>query len=229
MMDPFQLVTSTNCSARRGFLCTLVFNISTNASKSMDKQGASGKLRHWRSRQIKVNRMSRSLSSMEKQVTKMDELLKEAQMELERMEKAIGEPTDANGKKYLELLLHGTQMLFPSALRLDNTTASLLINCAGGVILLKMKRCSEDSDTKVDKEMFDLTFEIYKAVSLVMTTELNEAFIVKHPTGSIYQISLTQSQMDNKVQGQTTMHTSSFHLSQHYIPLWKTTQLLMCR
>ncbi|XP_036819055.1 uncharacterized protein LOC118944393 [Oncorhynchus mykiss] len=92
-------------------------------------------------------------------------------------------------------------MLFPSALRLNNTTASLLINCAGGVILLKMKRCSEDSDTKVDEEMFDLTFEIYKAVSLVMNTELNEAFIVKHPTGSIYQISLTQSQMHNKVLG----------------------------
>nr|XP_046201047.1 polycystic kidney disease protein 1-like 2 [Oncorhynchus gorbuscha] len=201
MMDPFQLVTSTNCSAWRGYLCTLDLNLSANPSNSMDKQGASGKSRHWRSHQIKVNRMSRSLSSMENQVTNINMLLKEAQLELERMEMAIGEPTDANGKKYLELLLQGAQMLFPSNLKLDNTTASNIISCAGGVILLKMKRCGADSDTNVDTEMFDLAFEIYKAVSLVVTTESNEPFFVKHPTGSIYQISLTPSQMDNNVLG----------------------------
>ncbi|KAJ7986028.1 hypothetical protein DPEC_G00346570 [Dallia pectoralis] len=200
MMDPFQLVTSTNCSAQRGNLCTLDSNSATNSPEHLDRPDANNNSKLRKRRQLRTNRWSRDLSAMQLLVANMQRLLETAQNELQVMETTVGGPTDAHAQMYLQLLLQGTQLLFSSGSKISNVTAGLIINCTGAIIFLRLKQCGVHNDT-LDTVLFDLSLDIYEAVSLVVATDPNVPFILNNPTVSVYQISLTPSQINNRIIG----------------------------
>lgn len=186
-LNPLQLITTSDCNQRRGFLCTHNLWSSTNTKKTIEPNHATR------------YRPKRNVHPMAALINDIEALLSKADEELYRMETSPGEPTDDSRDKFIEYLLKATKNL-DADYALQNNTASHIINCSSAILLLSMKKC-DIKDKPNPTSLFENVFEIFRQVSLLLGLQIKENLIIKHPTGTIYQSSHTLAELNNAVLG----------------------------
>ncbi|XP_030016916.1 polycystic kidney disease protein 1-like 2 [Sphaeramia orbicularis] len=184
-LNHLQLITTSDCSQRRGFLCTY------NPSDEKISQEHS----HTTS-----SRLKRSVEAMCMNKSNITGLVMEAENELRRMEMESGEPTNENRENFIKYLLEGTKNLTSEFALENNVTIGKIINCSSGILLLSMKKC--DSDTNPNPTtLFEDVFEIFRVISVLIGQNLEGETVIKHPTGTIYQKSIPSEKLGDTVLG----------------------------
>uniref|UniRef100_UPI003AAB5C42 polycystin-1-like protein 2 n=1 Tax=Centroberyx gerrardi TaxID=166262 RepID=UPI003AAB5C42 len=187
-LNPLQLVSTSECSQRRGFLCTWDLQFSPEVKDTEESSHAT------------KSRFARNAPNMSLHVTDIEQLLKEADKELLRMEMDGEEPTNENRDNFIQYLLEGTNNLTPDYVLQNNETVSHIINCSSAILLLSMKKCDVLSNPN-PTSLFEQIFEIYRSISVLLGSTTNMRIVIKHPSGTIYQSSHTPASLDNAILG----------------------------
>nr|XP_033488033.1 polycystic kidney disease protein 1-like 2 [Epinephelus lanceolatus] len=187
-LNPLQLIPTSDCNQRLGFLCTHNFSSSSN-TKYRAMLNNAARSRH-----------KRNVSNMAMHVADIDNLLLEADKELLRMETTMGEPTDDSRDKFIQYLLAGTKNLSAQYALNNNDTISHIINCSTGILLLSMNKCDIETNPN-PTSLFEEVFEIFRTVSMLVGSATSQRIVIRHPTGTIYQSSHTPADLSNAVLG----------------------------
>ncbi|XP_077420923.1 polycystin-1-like protein 2 isoform X2 [Vanacampus margaritifer] len=123
--NPFQLVVSSDCNRKRGFICTYSLPLSQNTQKTLTSK----------------SRFKRSEHPMAPHIYNIVDLLLEAANELMRMETEAGEPTDESRHKFILYLLKGTQNLTPEFALENMGIISQIIDCSISILDISMNKC----------------------------------------------------------------------------------------
>ncbi|XP_061598114.1 polycystin-1-like protein 2 isoform X2 [Cololabis saira] len=169
-LNPLQLLTS-DCSEKRGFLCTYSLTSSPSRKKTFVSSNAPR------------SRLRRNIDDMGDNVGQIEKLLKAADGELRRMEQTEGEPTDDNRKDFLRHLLEGTKQLTPEFALENEEIVQSIVNCSTGILRLSQTKCDIETNPN-PKTLFEDTFEIIRAVYLLVGTENS---VTKYDTSTVYQ------------------------------------------
>ncbi|XP_051919019.1 polycystic kidney disease protein 1-like 2 isoform X1 [Hippocampus zosterae] len=182
--NPFQLVVSSDCNQKRGFLCTHSLQSSQNTQENL----ASG------------SRFKRSEHPMAAHIYNIVNLLLEADNELMRMETEAGEPTDGSRDGFIRYLLKGTQNLTPE-LALENIDViSHIIGCSMSILDMSMNKCDIQANPN-PTSLFEDIFEIFRTISVLLGSATSERIVIKHSTGSIYLSSHNPEDLSNVILG----------------------------
>ncbi|XP_034384503.1 polycystic kidney disease protein 1-like 2 [Cyclopterus lumpus] len=188
-LDPLQLVTTSDCNQRRGFLCT--HNVWKSSSNTKNTTVSSHATR---------SRPKRGVDLMASYVENIDDLLLEADKELLRMETTVGEPTDNSRDEFIKHLLNGTKKLTPEFALRNNDTISHIINCSTGIFLLSLDKCDINTNPN-PKSLFEAVFEIFRTISLLVGNGTTHNVLIRHPVGNIFQSRHTPTDLSNAVLG----------------------------
>lgn len=190
-LDPFELVTTTNCKDRRGYLCTLDLIFSTeiqnNSSSSIrDKRDLIATLA--------------AIATVLPEATSIADVLKWAFTTLTQMEQTSGQPTDADMIIFINNLMVGVNSLTVPMVQASNQTAVQVLNCTSAIHLLYITKCPPESQAQQEK-MFQSLFQIYAAISLLLAQATGQPMVIKHSTGYIYQSTHSPAELADIVLG----------------------------
>ncbi|KAK5935391.1 hypothetical protein CgunFtcFv8_020758 [Champsocephalus gunnari] len=188
-LDPFQLILTSDCNQRRGSLCT---HNEWSASNTKNTMVSSHAIRSRPKRTL--------LSDMLASVTKIDSLLLAAEEELLRMERTADEPTNQNRDEFIKYLLLGTVRLLDDSILPDNDTVNKIIKCSTGILLLSMNKCDIKTNPN-PTSLFEQVLEIFRIISELVVSKYPQQFIIRHPTGIIYQSTRRPAELGNAVLG----------------------------
>ncbi|XP_044062213.1 polycystic kidney disease protein 1-like 2 [Siniperca chuatsi] len=186
-LNPLQLITTSDCNQRRGFLCTHNLSSSSNTKKTKSSSHATR------------SRLKRGLNDMGLYVANISQLLQKADEELLRMEMTVGEPTNETRNNFIKYLLEGTKILTPELVK-NNETISHIINCSSGIYILSMKKCDIQTNPN-PTNLFEDIFAIFRTISVLVGAITPQTIIIRHPTGTIYQSSHKAADLSNAVLG----------------------------
>ncbi|KAK9542862.1 hypothetical protein VZT92_000688 [Zoarces viviparus] len=187
-LHPLQLVMTSDCNQRRGFLCT--HNVCESSSNTKNTIVSS---------QATLSRRKRNADLTASFVANISFLL-EADKELLRMETTAGEPTDDKRDILIASLLNGTKTLTPEFALQNNDTISHIINCSTAILRLSVKKCDINANPN-PISLFEEVFEIFRTVSLLVGKATTENIIIRHPSGTIYQSTHTPTDLSDSVLG----------------------------
>ncbi|KAK1891842.1 Polycystic kidney disease protein 1-like 2 [Dissostichus eleginoides] len=188
-LDPFQLILTSDCNQRRGSLCTHNEWSASNTKNTMVSSHAT------RSRPKRT-----VLSDMLSSVANIDRLLLAAEEELLRMERTPDEPTNQNRDDFIKYLLLGTVKLLDDKIEPATHTVTKIIKCSTGILLLSMNKCNIKTNPN-PTSLFEEVFEIFRIISELVVSKYPQQFIIRHPTGIIYQSTHTPAELGNAVLG----------------------------
>nr|XP_046245454.1 polycystic kidney disease protein 1-like 2 [Scatophagus argus] len=179
-LNPLQLITTSDCNQRRGFLCIHRFWSSLNKETPLVSSSAT------------PSRLKRDVDA------NIVRLLQEADEELLRMETTAGEPTNRGSKKFIQDLLEGTKTVTPEFARKNNDTIRHIIRCSTGILLLSMKKCDIHINPN-PPTLLESVLEIIRTVSGLLGT--TETTTIRHPSGTIYESFHKPADLSNSVLG----------------------------
>ncbi|XP_062417998.1 polycystin-1-like protein 2 [Pungitius pungitius] len=133
-------------------------------------------------------------------------LYQQADKELYRMETTVGEPRAKNTEKFIDNLWKVTKNLKSNFFQMVMTkdkkdiVISHIKNCTNGILLLSKENCHTDNDPN-PPTLFEKSFNIFQAISLLIDVGEQENVIIKYPTGTLYQSRKTPANLSNSVLG----------------------------
>ncbi|XP_034536415.1 polycystic kidney disease protein 1-like 2 [Notolabrus celidotus] len=180
-LNPIQLIRTSDCNQKRGFLCTHSLRSSWSTKKTIVSAHATR------------SRLKREVGDVG-----IEEFLKTADEKLHKMEITANEPTDANREDFIQTLLAATQSLTSEFALANDDTISHIVNSSTAILLLSMKKCDIQSNPN-PPFLFENIFEILQHIAILLGED--EALILKHPTGTLYQNRFTPVDLSNAVIG----------------------------
>lgn len=190
-LDPFEMLTTIDCSSRRGYLCTLDLIFSTEIQND-----SSSSIRDKRD----LNATLAAIATVLPPTTGITEVLQWASSTLTAMEQTSGQPTDADMTNYINNLMIGVNALTVPLVKASNQTAVQVLNSTSAIHLLYVNKCPPDSQGQ-QEQMFQSLFQIYAAISLLLAEATGLPMVIKHSTGYIYQSTHTAAELANIVLG----------------------------
>ncbi|XP_075325325.1 uncharacterized protein pkd1l3 [Odontesthes bonariensis] len=161
-LNPLQLLTS-NCSERRGFLCTHTLRSPSSTEETIGSSDAT---------KSRFKRQSADISFLKLAVT-----------ELRGMETTEGQPTDNQRENFIQKLQEGV-----SKLNQDNVNQDIIQSILGvctGIQRLSMKKCDVDTNPN-PTSLFQDVFKIMQTASMLVSPAGNTPTVFRYPTGNIY-------------------------------------------
>ncbi|XP_038557671.1 polycystic kidney disease protein 1-like 2 isoform X2 [Micropterus salmoides] len=187
-LNPLHLITS-DCNQRRGFLCTHNLRSSSNTKKTMASSHAAR------------SRLKRDSTDMGSSVRNIVDLLQAADKELLRMETTEGEPTAESRDNFIRYLLEGTKALTPQFAIQNSDIISHIISCSTAINILSVRKCDIQTNPN-PTDLFEDIFEIFRTISLLLgRANGTQQFIIRYPSGTIYQNSSKPAEISNVVLG----------------------------
>ncbi|XP_040889158.1 polycystic kidney disease protein 1-like 2 [Toxotes jaculatrix] len=180
-LNPLHLIATSDCNQKRGFLCTRNLQSSSNTETTAESSHASR------------SRFKRGSSDSD-----LNNILQDADRELQRMELTPGEPTNDSRNRLIQNLLKAAKTLRPGLNSETNGIVSHIINCSTAILQLSLKKCDIGTNPN-PSSLFEQIFEIIRVMSMQLGSEEN--IVIKHRTGAFYQSNYTPAALGNAVLG----------------------------
>ncbi|XP_017296730.1 polycystic kidney disease protein 1-like 2 [Kryptolebias marmoratus] len=194
-LNPLQLLTS-NCRMKRGFLCIHRGWKSPSRTKQTIIPGHQVRSRHKRN----TDKLNYYLDGMVSNVNNISVLLQFADKALRIMEKQPGEPTNDKRAKFIGALLNGTKTLTKDDVSENKSIVADIISCSTAMMRLSQKKCDTDSNPN-PISLFETLFEIIRIASLLTGLEINQTYITRTLTSTLYMRTVKPDGLDNALVG----------------------------
>nr|XP_040021045.1 polycystic kidney disease protein 1-like 2 [Gasterosteus aculeatus aculeatus] len=203
-LGPLQIIQTSDCNQRRGFLCS-----HSVCESSSNTNNTSGSTRATRS---VISEIIKHLSSKVTNTVvglffsqSIEELLQEADKELYRMETTVGEPTANSMESFIDYMYAVTINLVSnislhSGLKNKDIIISHIKTCTTGILLLSQENCHPDNDPNPTTLKLK-AFEIVQKISLLVDVGDQGTFIIRDPSGTLYQSRYRAADLGNSMLG----------------------------
>ncbi|XP_054900721.1 polycystic kidney disease protein 1-like 2 [Poeciliopsis prolifica] len=186
-LNPPRLLTS-DCSKRRGFLCTHTSRSPTNLKNAKASSDAA---------RPRTKRDLSDLDQMNTNVNNMIELVTNAERFLSYMEITVEEPTDDHRDKFIEYLLAGTEKVTRSVAQANPAIIDSIINCTNAIFYLATQKC--DFDHSQTKQFFENVVKLIQKASLLLVG--TTPTVSRTQLGSVITRAYTPEELSNAVVG----------------------------
>ncbi|XP_076879583.1 polycystin-1-like protein 2 [Brachyhypopomus gauderio] len=214
-MDPFQLMSTSNCNMALGHLCTLDFEIQVSSPGNTRK-------RREANQDPNINNL---LGSMKSAMQDPTALIEKAINILSVLETELVQISPQGQLQYLQNLYNSIQFNGPEKYE-------LIVNCTGGMLMYSLEQCNNSSQPPQNYgDLLDVANMIYEEISQQMLVNGTDESVLQLVTGTLYGSRRTPQQMDGMLIGSTEsgpyFQLPSFSAMQSQLPDGLVTVQLM--